>query len=324
MPKFSIIIPCYNCFHLMKGALESLENQTFQDFEVLIIDDSSTDDSFEKLKQYQQSSKLNMALFQNAQNLGAGRTRNIGLQNATGKFVTFMDADDLIENNMLEVLNQIFESEKADCVIFDYFLKTKNNLLKQKSLFKVPKGQVSKSDALIYSTGSTWGKAYLLNKIKNNKIEFPNLIRGEDMPFNKLAISVCDVIYYCNKPLYYYIENKESLMHNDKLLNEQYAIEAYALLENKLKDEYYHEIEAIFLKEYLYATTMTLVAKKVKAKQIKKHIQECLKRYPNVYQNEAIEGMTTYQKLCLIAIRLKIVWLMKIVLLLKRFIKKIR
>lgn len=324
MPKFSIIIPCFNCFHLMKRALESLESQTFQNFEVLIIDDASTDDSFEKLKQYQQNSKLNMILFQNAENLGAGRTRNIGLQNATGKFVTFMDADDLIENNLLEVLNQIFEMEKADCIIFDYFLKTKNNLLQQKSLFKVPKGQVSKSDALIYSTGSTWGKAYLLENIKNNKIEFPNLIRDEDMPFNKLAISVCDVIYYCDKPLYYYIENEESLMHNDSLLNEEYAIQAFALLENKLKDEYYHEIEAIFLKEYLYATTMTLVARKVKPKQIKKHIEEALKRYPKVYENEAFEFVTTYQKLCLKAIRLKAIWLMKILMFLKELIKKVR
>ncbi len=324
MPKFSIIIPCFNGFNLMKKALESLENQAFKDFEVIIIDDVSTDGSFEKLIQYEKESCLKMKLIQNEKNLGAGRTRNIGIENAIGKFVTFLDADDFFEEDMLKVLNDIFEKEKVDAIIFDYFLKTKNNVLKQKSLTKGKRGIVSKSDALIYSNGSTWGKAYLLKNIKDNKIEFPNLQRNEDMPFNKLAISVSEAIFYCDKPMYYYVENEESLMHNRNLLNEQYAVEAFALLESKLKNEYYHEVEAIFLKEYLYAITMTLTAKKVKSNKIKQHIENALEKYPKVYQNEAIKYMTTYQKVCLKAIQLKFVGLIKILLLVKYFVKKVR
>lgn len=304
--------------------MESLENQKFQDFEVIIIDDASTDDSFEKLKQYKETSKLDIKLTQNTENLGAGRTRNVGLRKATGEFVTFVDSDDFVESNTLKILNEIFENEKADCVIFDYFFKTKNTVLKQKSLIKGKTGIISKSDALIYSTGSTWGKAYLLKNIKDNKIEFPNLQRNEDMPFNKLAISVSKTIYYCDKPMYYYVENGESLMHNSNLVNEEYAIKAFTLLEDKLKNQYYHEVEAIFLKEYLYATTMTLATKKIKANKIKQHIKNALEKYPKVYENEVIKYMTTYQKLCLKAIQLKAVGLIKILLLIKLFIKKVR
>ncbi len=324
MPKFSIIIPCYNGFRFMKHVLESLENQTFQDFEVIVIEDASLDDSFEKLTEYQKASKLHMKLIQNPENLGAGRTRNVGLENASGKFITFIDADDFIENDTLEILNEIFEKENVDCVIFDYFLKTKNHTIKQNSLRKGKEGRISKSDALIYSTGSTWGKAYLRKNIKDHQIQFPNLQRNEDMPFNKLAISVCEAIYYCDKPLYYYIENEESLMHNPELMNEENAKNAFSIIENKLKDKYYHEVEAIFLQEYLYAITMTLIAKKVSSKIIRKQIEDSLAKYPKVYKNEAIEYVTRYQKMCLKAIQLKAVGLLKILSCLRNFIKKIR
>lgn len=324
MPKFSVIIPCYNSFKLMGKCLESLENQIFKDFEIIIIDDCSTDDSFEQLEIYKEKSNLNIILLKNDINLGPGKTRNNGINNATGEFVIFIDSDDYIEINTLEIMNKIIIDNNADCIIFDYYHRITAGTIKRKSLLKSnDQGIINKSDALIYSSSNTWGKVYLLKKIKDNKIEFPDLKRNEDLPFNKLAISVCQNIYYCNENLYNYVDNKDSLMHNASLLDENNAIKAFEILYDKLNEKYPKEIESIFLKQYLYATTVTLLKKGIKNSDLKKYIEDCEQRFPNLYKNEILKHMNKFQKIWIFAIRHRMFWVLRILLKLRSIIKKI-
>ena len=324
MPKFSIVIPCYNSFKFMDKCLETLENQTFTDFEVILIDDFSTDDTFENLDKYVKTSKLNIKLLKNVQNLGPGKTRNIGIENSEGTYITFIDADDYIEKDTLEILNNIIEKEKVDCVIYDYYYKTTNNKVEQKTLLKGNSGIVEKKDALIYTTGSTWCKVYLLEKIKENKIEFPDLKRNEDMVFNKLAISVCDKIYYCDKNLYNYINTEGSLVNTPKFLDENNQIIGFEIIEKRLKDKYQNELEAIFLKEFLYAVIMNMIILKRDKKNILKKIKDAEIKYPNIYKNESIKYLKTYQKICLIFIKHKWIFGLKVCVKAKKIIQKVR
>lgn len=323
MPKFSIIVACYNSFDKMNKCLECLENQTFKDFETIFIDDCSTDDSYLKLDEYLNNSKLNFKLLQNEKNVGAGLTRNKGIENATGKYLTFLDSDDYFEENALEVINSIIEKEKVDCVLFDYCYKTKKNNIYYKTVLGESEGIISKSNALIYSTGSTWCKVYLLENIKKYKIEFPNLKRNEDFVFNKIAIANSDSFYYLEKTLYNYVEYHSSLMNNKELSTEENAIKGFEMIEKKLKDSFPKEVEALFIKEYFYSTTMTLIAKKNKVKDIKNHIKKCEQKYPNIYKNESIKRLSKIQKSFIILAKRKLVFLLKILVFLKQIIKKI-
>lgn len=324
MTKFSIIIPCYNRFKMMDQCLKSLEEQTFKDFEVILVDDCSTDDSYERLEEYKKNSNLNIKLFQNATNVGPGKSRNYAIEQATGKFMLCLDSDDFLREDTLEILNGVVEEKRADCVIFDCNYVTKNNCIPKKSVIQLPQGMISKSDALIYSTSSTFGKMYLLKNIKENHIKFPNLYRNEDLPFNKLAISVSDSIYYCKQYLYYYVDNPNSLVHDKTLIDIQNNIEGFEIVEESLKDKYPKEVEAIFLKHYLYATTMNLVRKKTSTKEIKKHIEKSLERYPTVFDNTPIESLTKFQKMCVQVIRMKLVVLLRLLIMLRNIVKKIR
>lgn len=324
MPKFSIIIPCYNRFKLMDKCLESLENQTFRDFEVVIVDDCSTDGSYEKLEEYKKNSDLNIKLFKNSENVGPGKTRNYAIKKATGTFMLCLDSDDFIREDALEILNKISSEKQVDCILFNYNYITKHNSIPKKSVINVAEGMISKSDAFIYSTSSTCGKMYLLKNIKENQIEFPDLFRNEDLPFNKLAISVSNSIYYCEQNLYNYVDNPNSLVHDESLIDIQNNIAGFEIIEKNLKDEYYKEVEAMFLKYYLYATTMNLVRKKASAKEIKKHIEESLEKYPTVFENALIKSLTKYQKMCVQAIKIKSVFLLRLLIKLRSFAKKIR
>lgn len=324
MPKFSIIVACYNCFSKMTKCLECLSNQTFKEFEVIFVDDYSTDDSYIKLDKYLKNSKLNYKLLKNKENIGAGLTRNKGISEATSEYIFFLDPDDYIENNTLELINNIIERENVDCVFFDYYYRTKKNDIYYKTLSRCKEGLITKSDALVCSTGSTCCKVYLLENIKKNKVEFPNLKRNEDFVFNKIAIANSNSFYYLEKPLYSYVEYSNSLMNRKELLNEENAIKGFKLVEQKLKKDFQKEIESIFIKEYFYSITITLVEKKKSLKEIKNHIQECEKKYPNIYKNEAINNLSKFQKYFILCIRIRFLLLLKIFVIIKIFVKKIR
>lgn len=297
MPEISIVIPCFNSFSLMDKCLSSLENQTYKDFEIIIIDDCSTDDSYNQLLEYSNKSKLNMKLYKNEYNIGPGPSRNLGIKAANGNYITFLDSDDYLSINCLELIINLLHVHDSDCLIFDYFIKKGDINIKRASISKKISGIISKSDAIVYTAGGTWCKIYKTKLIQENNIYFADLIRSEDMPFTKCAISVCNNIFYYNYPLYYYVMHPQSLMHNQELLDEKNAMRAFDIVENYIKDDYYQETEAIFIKEYVYSTTLTLVKKKASKEKIKNHIKDTFKMYPNWPNNEHIINYPLHIKL---------------------------
>ena len=132
IPAISVIIPMYNAQQYVRECLDSLLAQTFQDFEVIVVDDCSTDNSFAVVKNYMPRFKGRLRLAQTAKNSGGGGyiPRNIGLEMATGEYVYFMDADDFILLSALETLYEAAIIYDADVVYFSshYWLSSKTNI----------------------------------------------------------------------------------------------------------------------------------------------------------------------------------------------------
>lgn len=101
-PIFSIVIPCYNSWRYMERGLHFLEKQTFIDFEVIFVDDCSTDDTYCQLEKYQQQSILSIRIIRNIKNSGPGESRNYGIKMAKGDYIAFLDSDDWYEVDFLE------------------------------------------------------------------------------------------------------------------------------------------------------------------------------------------------------------------------------
>ena len=101
MTLVSIITPAYNCKNTIKGTYDSVLSQTFKDWEWIIVDDCSKDDSFSLLKELEKKEKRIIVL-QTPKNGGSAAARNIALKHATGKYVTFLDSDDVIDPNYIE------------------------------------------------------------------------------------------------------------------------------------------------------------------------------------------------------------------------------
>ena len=117
-PKVSVVVPVYNAEKTIGQALECLTKQTLKDIEIICINDGSKDKSLKILKQW--AKKHDNIRIYSQKNKGAGAARNRGLDLANGKYIIFLDADDLFKYNMLEKLYTKAEKTKSDITIFEY------------------------------------------------------------------------------------------------------------------------------------------------------------------------------------------------------------
>ena len=127
MPKVSIIIPTYNRAHLIGRAIKSVLNQTYQDFEIIVVDDGSTDNMEEVVKKFQKKNKR-IRYIRHKENKGEAAARNTGIKAAKGEYIAFQDSDDEWFPEKLEKQMEVFESAPSKVgVVYTGFYRVKNN-----------------------------------------------------------------------------------------------------------------------------------------------------------------------------------------------------
>lgn len=117
LPLVSVIIPVYNVEEYLRECVDSVINQTYQNTEIILVDDGSTDSSAQICDEYVEKDERITAIHQ--KNSGPSTTRNTGLENATGKYIYFLDSDDFINDSAIEFLVNTAESNNAELVFFD-------------------------------------------------------------------------------------------------------------------------------------------------------------------------------------------------------------
>lgn len=314
-PLISIIIPVYNSFEKMDECLKSLNNQTVKDFEVIFIDDFSTDNSYINLKNKLKLYNFKNRLIKNELKSGPGVTRNKGIKMSNGKYLTFIDSDDYVDIKFIEIIKKfIDENDNVDAIIFDYFIKNKSNL-KLCSGLPFKEGKVSVNDAVALSKGMCWAKVYKKSIVSDNNLIFPDLIRSEDLAFSKTFLYNCKNIYYLRNALYYYVINPTSIMNSKNTMNIENNKKAFEYIKNKTK--YNDSIEIIFIREYLYLIVQIMILMRYKNKEIKDFITKSCRDNKKWYKNKYIKYQPFYVKVLLICIRFKILFPLRLVFKLK-------
>ncbi len=135
-PKVSVIIPIYNVEKYLADCLDSVINQSLNELEIICVDDCSTDSSLNILYSYAQKD-TRIFILKNKNNRGQSYSRNKGLKKATGKYIYFLDSDDMIVRNTMELLYQTAESNITDVIFFDGTLIYENDSLANKYVGKV-------------------------------------------------------------------------------------------------------------------------------------------------------------------------------------------
>lgn len=189
----SVVIPTYNREKLIERAIRSVMNQTYKDIEIIVIDDASTDNTEQVVKNIKYS---NIKYFKQNENGGACRARNRGIKESNGDYIAFLDSDDEWDKNKLERQITFLKEKKADIVVCNYYY-SKNN---KKSIAINRKNEIISYDELLYSNCITTGA------ILSKKNIFENIYFDESMPRYQdwdlvLRIAQTYDIYFINQPL---------------------------------------------------------------------------------------------------------------------------
>lgn len=220
-PLISVIIPVYNAEKYLGECVESLMGQTLQNAEFIFVDDGSKDSSLDILRLYQKLDSRIQVYTQ--KNQYAGIARNNGISHATGRYITFLDSDDVMLPDALALLYRRAEITSADIVICSAYRFTTNYEQREaapwclRGAYTPMKDTFSpnqcKDTLFQISAGAPWGKLYRRTLLTENGIQFPALPRSEDFSFVYWAFCVANRITTLNAELFLYriIEGNGSL-----------------------------------------------------------------------------------------------------------------
>lgn len=287
-PLISIIVPVYNAEKTLGRCVNSISSQTFQDWELLLIDDGSTDRSGKLCDEYALRDQR-IKVF-HKENGGVSSARNIGLNHAKGKWIMFCDADDELMENCLETLTSYIQYENIDLVLAGYdMIDSSTKVLQSTSNLPYSSKQINIISAIRliyryeYYTCFIWAKLYKSSIIKLNNLSFDETIYySEDRLFNVQYLCACrNAIYYTTQSVYkYYVRDNSAMTSllnnfNYKSITGFYAtLLMYKTLMNKrvTKDIIFYATEDI-INSYDY-TLERMKQFSIKDRGLKKSLQK--------------------------------------------------
>lgn len=337
----SIIIPVYNVEKYLERCVVSVCNQTYDDLEIILVDDGSTDKSgiiCDRLAQ-----KDNRITVYHKENQGLGLTRNYGMNRCNGKYIMFLDSDDYIDKTMLENMVNVAENKQADLVIsgFKKVTEAEEKLFSERYEYEEFIGDKVKDDLLPRMIGSmpqkrdsiftmACGKLYNKESIEKSKIKFPSerKIQSEDLAFQLDYIPSIQRAIVINGDYYNYRVNSNSLTMVYKKDRFDKLIEVYLYVLNKIKEHnlpektflradkmFFVQFYAILQQEVLHMNIQNL-SKDEKKRNVKNYINH--KTVRKIIDEYPIGKLKLTQKIFVLMIKYRTIDLLILALKLKK------
>jgi len=250
----SIITPVYNVEKCIERSINSVINQTSKDFELLLIDDGSKDNSIERAKNLLENSDITYRII-TQENSGVSSARNRGIQEASGEYITFLDSDDYIDSKFIDLMYKKAQKTESDVVFCDYSeVDSKGNIL-VKNRTKYIENFISGKEAAIKQlrddiTIGMRNAIYKTSIIKENSLLFDqNRKYGEDMIFIVKALLYASKVISVNEVLAFYVIWENSVTQNVSLKHLDCYYSYVDLLKDIRRDGKLKDIEK-FLVEF--------------------------------------------------------------------------
>ena len=247
--KLTIILPAYNVESIINETIQAICNQSFKDWELIAIDDGSQDNTYELLQRFSENDSRIQVIKQ--KNQGYRSVRNRGIENARGKYITFIDSDDIIDDNFLENLVSLMESKKSDLIISGYKKITEGGRIVGEVKYKNCESNNPLEDIGLRMIGSdpsasdsimpvVWSNCYKTSIILENNIRFIDSknIPSEDLVFNLEYLNCIKRAHVSSIVGYYYRLSSGSITR--KLSREKIFIHAemIGILKNTWKNKF--------------------------------------------------------------------------------------
>ena len=269
-PKISVIIPVYNVEQYLRECLDSVVNQTYQELQIILVDDGSTDISGAICDEYAQKDPRITVVHQ--KNQGAGAAKNAGLALAEGYYLSLIDSDDYIESDMYQTMVEAMEEYKVDIVqcLFDNVFK--DVVYKRNYNFLKSSGKRLTPERFLFELLYDWKYAIFANKLFKAALlgdtRFPVGKKIDDEFFTYKLIGNAKSIFNLNEPLYHYRMRQSSVMNangEDQLREDRVSCfeERYTYIRQRfprLSQEYYCHL-ANYCPEKFSPSEITILGK---------------------------------------------------------------
>ena len=278
--KISVVIPIYKVEKYLKKCINSITNQTYKNLEIILVDDGSPDKCPQICDEYSQKDSRIKVIHK--KNGGLSDARNVGLKEATGKWIAFIDSDDFVSDDYIEYLYKLLKENKSDISIvlpYEFSNYEKIKIKNEREIINVydsRQGLITMLYQKKFDT-SAWGKLY--KKELFNDILFPCGKLYEDISTIYKVILKSDKIVYSNQKKYYYLKRNDSIMgqtFNAKDMDYIYQAEDMYNNIKKLKDE--ELISAAKCRVLNANFSILLKAKKTKSKKYIDLIRKSIKK----------------------------------------------
>ena len=314
MCKISVIVPVYNVEDLLSKCLDSLVNQTFDDYEIIIINDGSTDNSQSIIDDYYKKYPNIIKPFKK-ENGGNAGAKNFGLKYANGKYIMYVDSDDWISTYTLQKVYDKVLNDGADIVIFQAYKVLEDKCYKMDNMFKV----YDFSKRYILNNPSPWGKLIKKEILLYNELVFLEHHYYEDIAVVPAFCLYAKKISFIDDYLYYYLVREGSIMHQksytDKLndifdsLNNLTNI----FIKKNAFDKYKNELEYLYIEHLLHAASLRFLPYDEGISSINRICDIMKEKFPNWSKNKYYKKMNfKYKIVCNLIYKKRLNFLKKI------------
>ena len=278
MPKISVIIPIFNSGKYLNTCFDSILNQTFSDFEIVAVNDGSTDNSQEIVDSYIEKFPDKIRYF-HQQNAGQSAARNKGLEIATGEYVIFVDSDDYIASDTLEKIYSCAETNNSDIVCFGMLLD-KNGEITKYNYCKF--NNLQEDLKYILHEASPCNKLIRRCLFVDNALKFTEGVIYEDFELIPQLLLYTKKINYLDANLYYYVIHENSTMRQNKYSPKlQCIFSVLDTLNNKFAESGYEkELEFLFITHLLHDATFRFLQFEEGRADVKKVSQTIKNQFP--------------------------------------------
>lgn len=291
--KFSIIVPVYNVEKYLKVCLDSILKQDYTDYEIIAVNDGSTDGSLEILNEYKKKTERLVILSQN--NKGLGGARNTGIDHAQGEYLIFLDSDDYIDKSMLNDTGRILTQYNLDILAFDGYRVTEDGKVIDTITVNSYRNEYTnltrKQFLVLEPTGCT--KIYKRKLFTDIDIRFPEKLWYEDLATTYKLVLAANNLGYLKKPMYYYLQQADSITHSTNVTRMMEIMSAFDEEIIYYKDqgvfnEYFEELEWNCFLHVLYYSAFRLFSCGYHIKEMKELYSYAKAYFPHIEDNKYV------------------------------------
>lgn len=236
--KYSIIIPAYNAENTIKNAINSVLMQSIDDYEIIVVNDASTDNTIEVLKQVKKVE--NIEIINLEQNRKAGGARNVGIDRAKGKYIIFLDEDDVLEKEAIEKINNTIEEDNPDIVYLGFKIKGEDG---EEKIIPNEQNSIKENRLSQWKYENVWDICWNKDFLDKNNIRFIENRYFEDFLFYYQGIILSSEYKFVQDITHIYTEDREGSMTTEislKKLEDLYNNTAVLLKFMNTIPEKYH------------------------------------------------------------------------------------